>query len=195
MMLVVGLTGGIGSGKSTVARIFDRLGISIYDSDSRAKALYSESQELRGLMISNFGLDIYTHSGINREKLAAIVFQDENKLALLNSLVHPLLQKDFESWMCLQSSPYVIREAAILIESGAYKSCDKTIVVTASKEVRIRRVVNRDGVTESQVQQRMKNQLSDSERMQYADFEIQNNGKESLIEQVLMIDKKLKVGS
>ena len=191
-MLVVGLTGGIGSGKSTVARIFNKLGIPIYDSDTRAKALYTESVELRGLMIDNFGTDVYQGSEINRKELAAIVFQDKSKLALLNSLVHPVLQNDFENWMRQQTGKYVIREAAILIESGAYKTCDKTILVTASEQVRISRVMKRDDTSRDQVLQRIKNQLSDIEKKKYTDFEIQNNGTESLIEQVLKIDQLLK---
>tara|TARA_R110002050_G_scaffold286088_1_gene436078 strand:- start:23181 stop:23765 length:585 start_codon:yes stop_codon:yes gene_type:complete len=192
--MIVGLTGGIGSGKSTVAKVFQQLGIPVYDSDTRAKALYVESVELRRLMITHFGADIYTETGINRPKLARIVFQDNTKLALLNSLVHPLLQKDFETWKTNQHSPYVIREAAILIESGAYKTCDKVIVVLAKEEVRISRVMNRDGATEKQVRERISNQISDSKRLEYADFEIQNENNSSVIEQVLAIDVQLKNG-
>ena len=190
-MVVVGLTGGIGSGKSTVAKIFSKLGISVYNSDIRAKALYSESKELREKMILNFGSDIYLGAEINRKKLASIVFADKSKLALLNSLVHPLLQLDFEQWKAEQSSDYVIREAAILIESGAYKTCDKVIIVTANKELRIKRVTLRDNASNTEVEQRVNNQLSDEERLKYADFEILNNGTESLIEQVIEVNRKM----
>ena len=190
-MVVVGLTGGIGSGKSTVAEIFSKLGISVYNSDIRAKALYTESKALREKMILNFGSGIYLGTEINRKKLASIVFADKSKLTLLNSLVHPLLQLDFEQWKAEQSSDYVIREAAILIESGAYKTCDKVIVVTANKELRIKRVTLRDSASNTEVEQRVNNQLSDEERLKYADFEILNNGTESLIDQVIEVNRKM----
>ena len=191
-MKVVGLTGGIGSGKSTVANIFKKLGIAIYDSDQQAKNLYSKSVELRTKMISNFGEDIYTGNQINRKKLADIVFNDSEKLALLNGIVHPLLKLDFDDWREDQTGEYVIREAAILIESGAYKTCDFVVVVTANKELRVSRVRLRDGASQNEVEQRVSNQISDNERLSYADFVIRNNGTESLIEQVLKIDAQLK---
>ena len=190
-MIVVGLTGGIGSGKSTVANIFSKLGIPIYDSDQRAKDLYTESEDLRLQMIQNFGSYVYTGNKINRKKLASIVFSNPEKLALLNSIVHPLLQLDFEDWKSQQKSKYVIREAAILIESGAYKMCNKVLVVTANKELRINRVMARDGASLNEVEQRINSQISDEDRMKYADFEIKNNGPESLIEQVVLIDENL----
>lgn len=191
-MKIVGLTGGIGSGKSTVANIFKKLGIAIYDSDQQAKNLYSKSVELRTKMISNFGEDIYTGNQINRKKLADIVFNDSEKLALLNGIVHPLLKLDFDDWREDQTGEYVIREAAILIESGAYKTCDFVVVVTANKELRVSRVRLRDGASQNEVEQRVSNQISDNERLSYADFVIRNNGTESLIEQVLKIDAQLK---
>ena len=191
-MIVVGLTGGIGSGKSTVANIFKKLGAAIYDSDQRAKDLYQESSELRSKMIFNFGEEIYSGNQINRKKLAAIVFSNAEKLALLNSIVHPLLKLDFDNWKDKQASEYVVREAAILIESGAYKSCDIVVVVIADEKLRISRVVQRDNSSETEVKQRILNQLSDKERLTYADFVVTNNGNESLIEQVVKIDENLK---
>lgn len=190
-MKVVGLTGGIGSGKSTVARIFNKLGIPIYDSDQRAKDLYSESLELKSAMILQFGANIYVKNEIDRKKLAQIVFNDKLQLELLNNLVHPLLQQDFEHWKTEQNSTYVIREAAILIESGAYKNCDKVIVVTANEKIRIERVMERDSVMEVDVKHRISNQLNDGVRLEYADFEISNDGSSSLIEQVIVIDRLL----
>ena len=190
--MVVGLTGGIGSGKTTVARIFEKLGIPIYNSDQRAKDLYSESQELKTLMQAHFGTDIYTGNEINRSMLANIVFGNKAELEVLNGFVHPLLQKDFEYWNEKQNAPYVLREAAILIESGAHKFCDKIIVITADEEVRIARVTKRDNSTKEQVKSRMANQLKDSERLKFADFEIKNNTNDSLIEQVLHIHSQLK---
>lgn len=190
-MKVIGLTGGIGSGKSTVARIFSKLGIPIYDSDQRAKDLYSESLELKSAMILQFGANIYVNNEIDRKKLAQIVFSDKLQLELLNNLVHPLLQQDFEHWKTAQKSTYVIREAAILIESGAYKNCDKVIVVTADEKTRIERVMKRDSVMEVDVKHRISNQLNDGVRLEYADFEISNDGSSSLIEQVIVIDRLL----
>ena len=190
--MVVGLTGGIGSGKTTVASIFEKLGIPVYNSDQRAKDLYSESQELKKLMQAHFGVDIYTGNEINRPKLAEIVFNNKAELEVLNAFVHPLLQRDFEYWNENQKAPYVLREAAILIESGAYKLCDKIIVITANKEVRIKRVTQRDNTTQEQVKSRIANQLSDSERLKFADFKISNNTNDSLIEQVLQIHTQLK---
>ena len=190
--MVVGLTGGIGSGQTTVAQIFEKLGVSVYNSDQRAKDLYSENPELKKLLQAHFGENIYTGNQINRPKLAEIVFNNKKELQVLNGFVHPLLQVDFERWYKKQDAPYVLREAAILIESGAYKYCDKIIVITADEAERISRVTKRDQATEEQVKSRIANQLSDSERLVFADFEIKNNGKESLIEQVLEIHSQLK---
>lgn len=189
--MVVGLTGGIGSGKTTVAFLFQKLGISIYNSDQRAKDLYQESRELREAMEFHFGKDIYHNNEINRTKLAKIVFSEKSKLELLNSLVHPLLQQDFEDWKNLQKSPYVIREAAILIESGADKFCDKIIVVVADEEVRLQRVMKRDKAKMEEVKARMNNQISDIKRINKSDFVVSNNGDSSLIHQVLDIHRKL----
>ncbi len=191
-MKVVGITGGIGSGKSTVSKIFNQLGIPVYDSDTRAKALYSESRALKQAMVLEYGSEIYSGNEINRAKLADIVFNDKSQLAKLNSLVHPELQKDFDTWKSEQTSAYVLREAAILVESGAYKECDKVVVVTADESKRIARVVKRDNVLIEQVRQRISNQLTDKQRLVYSDFEITNNGDESLIEQVINLDKQFR---
>lgn len=193
-MKVVGLTGGIGSGKTTVGNIFKRLGIPVYDSDSRAKALYIENVDLRKCVEEEFGADIYSRNQIDRAKLAAIVFQDKSKLEVLNGLVHPVLNFDFEHWANSQEAPYVIREAAILLESGGYKVCDAIVVVTADESIRIARVQARDGATTEQVKARIQNQWSDQKRLEYADYEIRNNGEESLIDQVMQIHEELKSG-
>jgi dephospho-CoA kinase len=190
-MKVVGLTGGIGSGKTTVGNIFKELKIPVYDSDSRAKALYTESTQLRLEVEKLFGPDIYIENSIDRKKLAEIVFTDKSKLNQLNVLVHPVLQNDFEQWMRVQNAEYIIKEAAILIESGGYKSCDQIIVVTANEKNQISRVMKRDSVSSDLVKQRLNNQLSDIERLKYADFKIENDGSKSLIIQVLDIHQEL----
>lgn len=190
-MKVIGLTGGIGSGKSMAASIFQKLDIPVYDSDQRAKDLYVESEDLKSKMILEFGSEVYTSDGINREYLAGIVFSDKAQLKKLNAIVHPLLQQDFDHWKALQQSPYIIREAAILIESGAYTSCDKIIVVTASEDTRIQRVVKRDLTKISDVKKRMENQITDVQRTKHADFVIDNNGDISIIKQVMKIHQEL----
>lgn len=190
-MKVIGLTGGIGAGKSTVSKIFETLGIPVYDSDTRAKQLYSESSELKAQMIHHFGPAIYVGEQINREKLAQIIFNDKEQLKLINRLVAPILTQDFIAWKIRKNTPYVIREAAILIESNSYRDCNAVIVVTASKEMRLERVVGRDNSTAELVEQRMNNQLSDKERLEYADFVINNDENESVIEQVLSVHQTL----
>ncbi len=186
-MKVVGLTGGIGAGKSSVARIFKSLGIPVYDSDSRAKELYSESRELRDKMRSHFGLEVYSGIEINRSFLANIVFKNPEELRVLNSFVHPLVQKDFECWTFLQKSRYVIREAAILIESDGYKLCDEVINVIAPMEVRLHRVMIRDEVSKEAVLSRIQSQISEEVRSSFSSFIIENDGKHSVIEQVIQI--------
>ena len=192
-MKVVGLTGGIGSGKSLVASIFRKMNIPVYDSDQRAKDLYVESEGLKSKMVLEFGPEVYTNNGINREYLAAIVFTNKAQLAKLNAIVHPVLQLDFDKWKALQKTPYVIREAAILIESRAHTSCDKIIVVTADEDTRIQRVIQRDSAKVLDVKKRIENQITDTERISYADFVIDNNGHKSIIEQVMKIHDNLSV--
>ncbi len=190
-MKTVGLTGGIGAGKSWVAEIFKTLGIPVYDSDTRAKELYSESKELKEQMIAHFGSRVYEGDFINRKYLSQIVFNNPSELKVLNSFVHPLLQKDFEYWINRQNAPYVIREAAILIESGSHKNCDEIIHVTAPMNIRISRVIKRDSVSAAAVESRISNQLSDFERNKIATFSVNNNGEDSVIEQVLSIHQNL----
>ena len=182
--IIVGLTGGIGSGKSTVAHIFSKLGYAVYDSDTRAKALYSESPELKEAMTLAFGKEVYIQNQINRPYLAKLVFHDSEKLSILNKIVHPFVKKDFSSWVKKQNSSLIVREAAILIESGAHEDCDKIITVEAPKDVRIHRVVQRDASTKEEVESRISKQLSDEERRRLSDYIIHNDGTTSIIYQV-----------
>lgn len=190
-MLKVGLTGGIGSGKTTVAEIFYSLGIPVYNSDERAKYLMENDPSLRVAIVEYFGEESYRSEGLNRLYLSKEVFSDKSKLQKLNSIVHPAVGNDFAVWCRNQSAPFVLKEAAILIESGAYKGLDKIIIVTASENTRMDRVMDRDGVKASQVRDRINNQIADSERLKYADFIIDNDGKKMLISQVNEIFNRL----
>ena len=190
-MLKVGLTGGIGSGKTTVAEIFYSLGIPVYNSDERAKYLMENDPSLRVAIIEYFGEESYRSEGLNRLYLSKEVFSDKSKLQKLNSLVHPVVGNDFAVWCKNQSAPFVVKEAAILIESGAYKGLDKIIIITASENTRMDRVMDRDDVKASEVRDRINNQMADSERLKYADFIIDNDGSKMLIPQVKEIFNKL----
>ena len=190
-MLKVGLTGGIGSGKTTVSEIFHSLGVPVYNSDKRAKYLMENDASVRVAIIQYFGEESYRSEGLNRLYLSKEVFSDKSKLQKLNSIVHPVVGNDFAAWCKSQSAPFVLKEAAILIESGAYKELDKLIIVTASENVRMERVMERDGVKASEVRDRINNQMTDSERLQYADFIIDNDGIQMLISQVKEVFNKL----
>ena len=191
-MKIIGLTGGIGSGKTTVAKIFKSLGIPVYNSDERAKFLMNHSTELITNIKKELGEASYKNERINREYIASVIFNDKTKLQTINSLVHPVVAKDFEQWTNQQTTaPYVIKEAAILIESGSYKYVDKIIVVTAPIEVRVKRVLQRDNTTKEEVQARLNNQISEKERQSYADYIVKNDGEHSLIKQVLTIHQSI----
>ena len=179
-MLKVGITGGIGSGKSTITSLFHDLGVPIYNSDERAKWLLSNDVDLIDQIKILFGQESYSNNKLNRAHIANIVFQDNDMLKELNAIVHPLVKIDFENWLLLQKKePLVIKEAAILIESGAYKELDVLIVVLADKKTRIKRVINRDNVSKEEVEKRMETQISDSERLKFANFSVDNNTDQS----------------
>lgn len=179
-MKVLGVTGGIGSGKSTVCRVFQTLGIPVYDADSRARRLYTSDAVLRGSVIEAFGEETYTGSQLNRKVLANMVFPDPAALARLNALVHPRVAADFAEWKTAASGPYVIREAAILFESGSHADCDRIVLVSAPEDVRISRVMERDGATEAEVRQRMERQWSDARKRVSCNFELVNDNRSLL---------------
>lgn len=187
-MIKVGLTGGIGSGKSTVAQLFAMLGIAIYDSDARAKELMRQSVDIKARIVALLGEQSYRHGDIDRAYIASRVFTDAGLLHGLNAIVHPAVGEDFEQWALTQSSPYVIMESAILFQSGLDKTIDKTIVVTAPQELRIERVCRRDNVTPEQVLARINNQ----QPIPSGDFNIISDEKHLLWPQVLKIDKELR---
>lgn len=191
-MLRIGLTGGIGSGKTTVARIFETLGIPVYYADDAAKKLMATNKELREAIINIFGKESYKGTEPNRSFLASIVFSDEDQLKKLNSLIHPATINDAASWMDQQNAPYAIKEAAIIFETGSDKFLDKVIGVYAPEPLRIERVMKRDGLSESQIRQRMSQQMDEDQKMEKCNFVIKNDEVHSLIKQVLEIDKILR---
>jgi dephospho-CoA kinase len=191
--LLVGITGGIGSGKSTVAKIFSILGIPIYYADDRAKWLMAYDPELKNQIKDNFGSESYSEEGIlNREFLASKVFSDEAKVKTINALVHPAVKTDFEKWANQQVSPYVIKEAALLFETGSFKDLDKVINVSSPLKIRISRVLMRDPHrNEKQVNDIIDKQLPDEEKNKLADYVIKNTYNKLLIPQVLEIHNQL----
>tara|TARA_B100001093_G_scaffold202453_1_gene194455 strand:- start:56 stop:634 length:579 start_codon:yes stop_codon:yes gene_type:complete len=174
-MKIIGLTGGIGSGKSKVLNEFKSFGVTCYEADKVAKKLMINDQDLANKIKSIFGSDVYHGSELDRNKLANLVFNDETKLASLNAIVHPRVASDFKLFKSKQKGPYVIKEAAILIESGAYKNCDLIILVTSPKSDRLKRVIKRDGISEKDVMDRMRSQWEDEKKIPFADFVIENN--------------------
>ncbi|MBL0139849.1 MAG: dephospho-CoA kinase [Bacteroidetes bacterium] len=192
-MKVVGITGGIGSGKSVVSMIFRQLGIPVYDSDAEAKLLYDKFPELRNAVRAQISEDAFDANGkLDRKKLAEIVFQFPEKLEILNQLVHPLVKKDFQDWVQKnQEAAYLVKEAAILFESGAYSDCDKVITVVAPRDLRVQRVRERDRKTKAEIEAIMDRQSGDEEKIKRSDFVIQNDEKELILPQVLAIHESL----
>lgn len=189
--IIIGLTGGIGSGKSTVARIFETLDYPVFYADDEAKKCYLDAS-VREAVIQHFGQEAYDGEAFNRAYLAQTVFNNPEKLKQLNGILHPAVRQQFANWREKQSAFAVLREAAILFESGSDADCTLTITVSAPEELRIRRVTNRDGSEASAVRERMRNQLSDAERAARADYEIVNDGVQLILPQVLDIDAELK---
>ncbi|MDM1062244.1 dephospho-CoA kinase [Empedobacter falsenii] len=173
---VAGITGGIGSGKSTAAKFFEELGIPVYNSDTRAKTIQNENSEVKVKIIAAFGEEAYNENGLNKPFISKQVFQNNEKLKLLNSIVHPAVFQDFEDWKKAQKSDIVMKEAAILIESGSYKDCDVVISVVVDIETRIARTIKRDDLSREEILARINNQISDEERIAKSDFIIDNNG-------------------
>ena len=192
MATMIGLTGGIGSGKSVVAKIFATLGIPVFNADEAAKRIMQTSPEIKTKLIEQFGTDIYNKHGLDKEKLATIVFNDPFQLQLLNAIVHPLTIQAAKDWAAKQNSPYVIKEAALIFESGAADGLLKVIGVTAPLSLRTHRVMQRDGITKEQVDARMRNQISDTIKMRLCDYVIENNNQQMVLPQVLDIDKAIR---
>lgn len=187
----VGLTGGIGSGKSTVAGYFRELGIPVYDSDARARELMEGQPALRTAIGALLGPGAYRDGRLNRPFIAERVFGDPQLLASLNALVHPAVRRDFLEWSEQQQAPYVLQEAAVLFENGSYQQLDRTILVTAPQPVRVRRVMKRDGVSREAVLARIKNQWDDARKLPLADFVIENSRRGTALSQAREIHRKL----
>lgn len=190
-MIIVGLTGGIGSGKTTVAGFFKELGIPIYIADEEAKKLMNTSKVLIKNIKKLFGDNAYVDEKLNRPYIAKKIFSDARLLEKMNALVHPKVAKHFEKWVKKQQAPYVIKEAAILFESGSHKNCDFTITVITDEALKIERLLKRDETTESKIRDIMKHQWSDEKKMELSDFTIINNTLEDTKKQVLKIHHKL----
>jgi dephospho-CoA kinase len=190
-MLKIGLTGGIGSGKTTVAQIFEVLGIPVYYADSAAKDLMNQDPELKKQIISAFGPEVYKDGKLDRAFLGGQVFGDTEKLTRLNSIVHPATLRDAENWMKKQKTPYAIKEAALIFEAGLEKFFDYMVGVTAPESLRMERAVSRDQTSAENVLQRMQQQMDEKEKISRCDFVITNDGVQALLPQVLDIHEKL----
>ena len=191
-MLKVGITGGIGSGKTTVCRIFEMLGIPVFYADTVSRNLVQQNPEVIAAIKASFGNGIYQDALLNTKALAKIVFNDPDKLRKLNSIVHPSVFRMFNEWIAKHAGyAYVLKEAALIFETNAHLTLDAVIVVTAPESMRIKRVMQRDGATEADVQQRMKQQMPEAEKRKQATFIIHNDESELLIPQILAIHKKL----
>ena len=190
-MLKIGLTGGIGSGKSTVAAVFEILGIAVYYADEAAKQIMNEDDALKQEIIKEFGKGAYVDGRLDRQYISSLVFNDPRKLASLNALVHPATIRNAENWMKKQSGPYAIKEAALIFESGAHENLDYVIGVSAPEKLRIQRVMKRDNVTEDEVIERMRNQMDEDKKMGLCDFVIRNDEQLLVIPQVLQLHEKI----
>ena len=190
--LSIGLTGGIGSGKSLVADFFRQLGIPVYTSDIEAKKLMQTDDLIRLSLIEAFGKSVYLKSGdLNRAKLAEVIFSNNEALKKVNAIVHPQVRLHFQEWVLKQAeAPYVIQESAILFDTGLYKDFDKIITVTADEAIRINRVIERDSCTKESVLERMSKQISEQERIIKSDFVIYNNS-ELVIPQIIAIHNQI----
>ena len=191
MKTLVGLTGGIGSGKTTIANFFKELGVPIYIADTEAKALMNRSKVIKRKLIALFGDNAYQNEKLNRDFLSKQIFNNKDLLQKMNAIVHPKVASHFTRWVKKQEAPYVISEAAILFENGSYKKYDYIITVTAPEEVRLKRVMSRDNSSKEKVKSVMNNQLKDEEKIKLSDYVIQNINLEEAKAQVLQIHQNL----
>jgi dephospho-CoA kinase len=190
-ILKIGITGGIGSGKTIITQIFSLLGVPVYNADERAKYILHHDEEVCRQVRKHFGEQSYLDGKLNTSFLSAEVFNNDAKLQTLNSFVHPRVALDFQQWLSEQSSAYVLKEAALLYEAGSYKDLDKIIAVSSPVELRVKRVLVRDPQrTESAVRAIMQKQMSDEEKIKMADHVIYNNNQQLLIPQVIRLHEQ-----
>ena len=189
-MLRVGLTGGIGSGKSTVAKIFEVLGIPVYYADAAARRLMNEDDELKQNIISHFGADSYIDGMLNRSYIASLVFNNKEQLETLNAITHPATIRDANEWMQRQRSSYVIKEAALIFESGSAEFLDHVIGVFAPLPLRLHRIMQRDGTSSEEIMLRMRRQLDEKIRMKLCDSVLINDEQQLLLPQVLALHEQ-----
>lgn len=193
-MKKIGITGGIGSGKTTVCEIFKLLGVPVFHADDEAKNLQNNDLHIRELLIKLFGKDIYFPDGLlDRKKLARLIFNDSEALAKVNSIIHPAVRKSFLKWSDnYQDADYILYEAAILLESGYASDFDRTILVLADEKVRIERVIRRDHVSEELVKQRINNQMPENKKIKMVDFIVENSNEKLLFPQIIELDKLIR---
>lgn len=189
-MIRIGLTGGIGSGKSTIAKIFEVLGIPVYYADAASRRLMNEDPKLVKDIIHHFGEKSYTDGKLNRPYIASIVFNDPEKLNLLNAISHPATIEDANKWMQQQTAPYVIKEAALIFESGSAEGLDLVIGVYAPAPLRIKRTMDRDKVTQEEVKKRMERQINEELKMKLCDFVVINDEQQLVVPQVMALHQK-----
>jgi len=190
-MIVVGLTGGIGSGKTTVAKAFKALGVPVYIADVEAKKLMNRSKTIKRKLIELLGEESYIDDKLNRPYIANIIFNDTSYLEKMNAIVHPKVASHFKRWANKQDAPYVIKEVAILFENGGHKQCDYVITVTAPKALRIKRVLKRDTTSKEKIEAIMKNQWSDSKKVKLSDFVIINKTLQKTKAQVVKVHEQI----
>lgn len=190
-MIIVGLTGGIGSGKTTVAKEFVALGVPVYIADEEAKKLMKRSKIIKRKLVQLFGEEAYIDGALNKPFIAHIIFNDKTYLEKMNAIVHPRVKKHFQKWALKQKSIYIIKEVAILFENNGYRACDYVITVTAPKALKIERLLKRDNTTKTKIEAIMNNQWTDEEKVKQSDFVIENVELENTRNQVLNIHKQL----
>ncbi|MFP4019667.1 MAG: dephospho-CoA kinase [Bacteroidales bacterium] len=192
MIRKVGLTGGIGSGKTLIASIFEKLNIPVFYADEEAKLLITNDLGIQKEIKAEFGEDIYQQGKLDKEKFASIIFHEQEKLQKVHQIVHPRVREVFATWADKQNAPYVIMEAAILFESEGYKFMDDNVLVYAPEELRIERVINRDNATAEDVKARIRHQQPDEEKINKADWVLYNDGKKMVLPQIIELDKIFK---
>ena len=188
----IGLTGNIGSGKTTLASCFEILGIAVFNADKQAKLLMNKDINLKQSLITEFGKEVYLDDELNRKYLSKLAFNDNLVLKRLNALVHPVVQDAFEKWSIQQSGVYVIKEAAILFESNIYQSLDAIICISCPEEIRLKRILKRDDLSEKEVRQRMSHQWAEKKKISLSDYVITNDNTCLVMPQILSVHSALK---